>query len=163
VNACSSHWPWLLSGKLSIRRSWLLDSYSCTSCYSGDRDHKDCSSKPVEENCNTLSQKYLITTEIRVLEWGQISHSNIGTVLGSVLGLACWIDPQYRLQQNLCSFTTYWPQNDTNPESQIIHFFSLERTQKESVCCYCSYLSVPSTPFTNQLHGPSRNYPRLTY
>jgi hypothetical protein len=29
---------------------------------------------------NTLSQKYLITTEIRVLEWGQISHSCMGTV-----------------------------------------------------------------------------------
>jgi hypothetical protein len=55
---------------------------------------------PVEGNSKTLSQKYLITTEIRGLEWYQVSHSNIGTLLGSVLGLDCLNDPQYRLQQN---------------------------------------------------------------
>jgi hypothetical protein len=60
-------------------------------------------------------------------------------------------------------FTTYWQQTYTNPESHIIHLFSLYTTQKESSCCYCSYLPVTSTPCTSQLHGPSWNYPRLTY
>jgi hypothetical protein len=45
-------------------------------------------------------KKYLITTEISALEWDEVSRSNIGTLLGSVLGLGCLIDPQYRLQQN---------------------------------------------------------------
>jgi hypothetical protein len=94
---------------------------------------------------------------------GPVSHSNIGILLGSVLGLDCWNNQQYRLQQNLCSFTTYWQQNYTNPESQIIHLFSLYTAQKESACCYCSYLPVISNLCTNQLHCSTRNYPRLTY
>jgi hypothetical protein len=70
----------------------------------------------VEENSKTLSQKYLITTEIRVLEWDQVSHSNIGTFLGSVLGL-----------------DSEWPTVQTPKESLLLYYLLATNLHKSRI------------------------------
>jgi hypothetical protein len=94
----------------------------------------------------------------------------MGSPLGSVPGLVHFNDPQYRLQQNLPSFTTHWQTGrNPNPEAQILHLFSLDTTP-EGICMFLlllltclSYLCKTNTQRTNQLHCHSPNYLELTY
>jgi hypothetical protein len=79
--------------------------------------------------------------------------------------LRAWLFEWPTVQTPTESLFLYYLLVTNSHESRISdHTFIFTLLYSEGICMfYCPYLTVPSTPCTNQLHGPSRNDPRLTY
>jgi hypothetical protein len=85
-NAFLSHWPWLLSGKLSIWRDQAPVAHTWNPCFCRGWG-QDCSVKPVGKNCNNLSQTFLpkqkeyhIETKVHVQIWCPLSDLSRGLI-----------------------------------------------------------------------------------